>query len=233
MIAAGPGRSWIVVDADAPRRRRGPRGDATRDDASLTRTGAPNAAYLTDAALARARAASCAARAASSARTIRAGRARPDATRCRQAPIAARRTEAETAAARAPRRRAPASGELAVAVGNAIRPITDFNVISLRAVQREAGRSRRTLLHRELARRDGRVAARRRRRPTAYASAVGLHRGHAGERGHARLRALPAPRLPDEGSGERVAEVSSCSRCEAHRQARARAESISRAAAST
>jgi hypothetical protein len=88
---------------------------------------------------------------------------------------------------------APSAGifRLAVAVGNAIKPITDVNLISLRP--RADKRNGRVGLY-YIGNWPGETGAsprRSARRPTAIGP-VRIHRGDAGERRHARLGALPA-----------------------------------------
>ena len=121
---------------------------------------------------------------------------------------------------RRPHRRAPGSGTSLLAVGNAIRPVANFNLISM--LPFSAKKNGRVGLYYigNWPSEKGKVGPSKAPAWRVWESG-GLHRGHAEERRHAGLRALQAARLPHARSAERLAEVPRAA-AEAGRQARAR-----------
>jgi uncharacterized protein YcbK (DUF882 family) len=125
------GWTWTIVDAST-RLSDAPPGAARRAMVTsvITRPDAPNAAYLTDASLAALAGELRGASGKLRAQIVPAG-ARLDADSLPEgAELRAQEAEAEAAQSTA----APRAGiwRLAVAVGSAIKPITDFNLISMR-----------------------------------------------------------------------------------------------------
>ena len=169
------------------------------------------AAYLTDATLNALVEATRAARAESCARDP-AGAGTPLVADSLPAGATLRVAAAATAAGRR-RRRRRASGTLAVAIGNAHQADRRLQRHQHAAVQREAERARRPLLHRQLAGRErGRSARRARRRPTAI-NPGRLHRGHAG-----RTRTPASPSTSSFATSSRTTSrtsgrSTSCCRC--------------------